>query len=148
MIIIPWMQRRSNIWKEINAICHINTHKGKIYFFQKRRCGIWQKTISIHDKNLYQLKNCSLSDKEYLQVKYIAAYIILIGKLLNTFSVESGKVGMYHINASIWCCTAQLQCNKKMKDMKTEEEIRSVIFALGMFLNIENSKAVKAEYAD
>ena len=35
-----------------------------------------------------------------------------------------------------------------MKDMKTEEEIRSVIFALGMFLNIENAKAVKAEYAD
>ena len=32
--------------------------------------------------------------------------------------------------------------------MKTEEEIRSVLFALGMFLNTENSKPVKAEYAD
>ena len=35
-----------------------------------------------------------------------------------------------------------------MKDMKTEEEIRSVLFALGMFLNKEDSKAVKIEYAD
>ena len=52
----------------------------------------WQKTISIHDKNWYQLKKETVHYPiKYLQVKNTAAYIILIGKLLNTFSVESWK---------------------------------------------------------
>lgn len=79
-------------------------------------------------------------------MKNTAAYIILIGKLLNTFSVESGK-GQGRTTSTLPFDVA-LQCNKKMKDMKTEEEIRSVLFALGMFLNTEDSKAVKTEYAD
>ena len=94
------------------------THtKEKYIFFRNADVEFDKRQYPFMIKTHINLKNCSLSDKEYLQVKYIAAYIILIGNLLNTFSVESGKVGMYHINASIWRCTADLQCNKKMKDI-------------------------------
>lgn len=115
MIIIPWMQRRSNIWKEINAICHINTHKGKIYFFQKCRCGIWQKTISIHDKKLISTKKTVHYLIKNIYKWNTLQHTLYLLVLLNTFSVESGKVGMHHINASIWRCTAHLQCTRKWK---------------------------------
>jgi hypothetical protein len=84
------MQGKSNIYKSINIIQHINQGQKSYHHFNRCRESLWQNSTSLHDKSSEEIKN----RRKIIKALYDKpiANITLKREKLKPFPLKSGTI--------------------------------------------------------